>query len=84
MSERNRVESFEKEKYLSILESDGLSAALTALHQDIEQLEFDAFEGRDGWKPELFEKLKNIRTFSRELWEIQLNSPEKAAGRSAR
>jgi hypothetical protein len=81
MSElRNRHESFDRAKYLSILQSEGLSAALTVLHHDIEQLEYDTFEGQGGWKPEEFEKLKAIRDFSRELWDIQLNSPEKARG----
>jgi len=78
MTDRNRTETFNREKYLSILESQGLSEALTVLHRDIEQLEFDTFDGREGWKPEDFEKLKAIRVFSRELWNIQLNSPEKA------
>ena len=78
MNERNRAESFNREKYLSILENHGLSEALSVLHRDIEQLEFHTFEGREGWKPEDFEHLKQIRAFSRELWNIQLNNPEKA------
>lgn len=77
---RNRHEPFDRAKYVSILQSEGLSAALTVLHQDIEQLEYETFEGQGGWKPELFDKLKAIRDFSRELWDIQLNSPEKARG----
>ena len=84
MNERNRHEPFERQKYLDLLQSEGLSQALTVLHRDIKQLEFDSFEGTEGWKPELFEKLKAIRSFSRELWNIQLNSPEKARGNSAR
>lgn len=83
MNERNRHESFDRQKYLSILEKEGLSSALTTLHRDIEQLEFDTFEGLEGWKPEMFEELKLIRDFSRELWNIQLHSPERAAGKSA-
>ncbi len=82
MNERNRNEPFQREKYLSILESEGLSAALTILHRDIEELEFQTFEGTEGWKPEVFEKLKSIRELSRELWNVQLNSPEKASGKS--
>jgi len=66
--------SFDRQKYLNILKSDGLSAALTALHLDIERIEFETFEGREGWKPELFEELKQIRIFSRELWDSQLKS----------
>ncbi|NDD90473.1 hypothetical protein EBZ37_00060 [bacterium] len=81
MEERNRHEPFDRTKYLSILDSEGLSAALTVLHADIEQLEYESFDGTQGWNPDLFEKLKKIRTFSRELWDIQLNSPEKSAGK---
>lgn len=81
MNERNRHEPFQREKYLAVLESEGLSAALTCLHRDIEEIEFQAFDGTEGWKPELFEKLKSIRELSRELWNIQLHSPEKAAAK---
>ena len=65
---------FSREKYLTILKNEGLNQALTALHLDIERLEFETFEGREGWKPELFETLKQIRQFSRELWDSQLKS----------
>lgn len=64
---------FDREKYLMILQAEGLNAALTALHREIERLEFETFEGREGWQPEIFEQLKEIRTFSRELWDSQLN-----------
>jgi hypothetical protein len=64
--------AFDREKYLTILKANGLSAALTALHVDIERLEFETFEGREGWRPELFEELKQIRQFSRELWDSKL------------
>ena len=65
---------FDREKYLMILKAEGLPAALTALHKDIERLEFETFEGREGWQPEIFEQLKQIRDFSRELWDSQLKS----------
>lgn len=63
---------FDREKYLALVKTHGLPAALSALHQDIERLEFETFEGREGWRPELFEELKKIRSFSRELWDSQL------------
>ncbi|MEN9723368.1 MAG: hypothetical protein RJB38_1354 [Pseudomonadota bacterium] len=80
---RNRHEPFDRQKYLDILRAQGLATALTALHRDIEQLEYETFEGLEGWKPELFEKLKAIRDFSRELWDVQLHHPEQAQGRSS-
>ena len=64
--------TLDRQKYVSILKSEGISAALTALHRDIERVEFETFEGREGWKPELFEELKQIRGWSRELWDIHL------------
>ncbi len=70
----------DKDKYFRIQRSEGLSAAITALHEDTEVLEVETFEGRSGWQPELFEYLKEVREFSRELWDIQLNSPELADG----
>ena len=63
---------FDREKYLMILKAEGLPAALTALHKAIERTEFETFEGREGWQPEIFEQLKQIRDFSRELWDSQL------------
>lgn len=64
--------AFNREKYLAILQAEGISAALTALHRDIERIEFESFEGEQGWRPELFEELKQIRAFSREIWDEHL------------
>jgi hypothetical protein len=66
------MDRLNKEKYLEILRNQGLSAALTALHRDTEKVEFETFEGQQGWRPELFEYLKEVRNFSRELWNTQL------------
>ncbi len=58
----------DREKYLKIIETDGLSTALTQLHLDTERMEHETFEGREGWQPQLFEYLNQVREFSRELW----------------
>ena len=58
----------DREKYLELFHAEGLSAAITQLHLDTERLEHETFEGREGWQPELFEYLKQVREFSRELW----------------
>ena len=60
--------NIDREKYLKILKAQGLSAALTALHRDTEKLEFEAFEGRDGYQPAMVEYLEGVREFSRDLW----------------
>lgn len=62
----------DRDKYLSLLKSEGLSSALTSLHRDTERLEFETFEGREGWNPELFAYLEEVREFSRELWRTSL------------
>lgn len=59
----------DKQKYVQIMNTEGLNAALTALHRDSEQWEYQTFEGDGGWKPEDWEKLREVRKFSRELWD---------------
>lgn len=71
----------DRDKYLKILKIEGLSAAITALHRDTERVEFEAFEGRQGYRPEVIEYLENVREFSRELWRTSYdaNALEKPA-----
>lgn len=64
----------DRAKYIEIVKSEGLSAALTALHRDSERMEFETFEGRDGYKPELYAYLEEVRSFSRELWRVSLGT----------
>lgn len=64
--------SFDREKYLQILRTDGVNAAITALHLDTERWEIDTFEGTPGYQPEMWKELLAVREFSRELWEIAL------------
>jgi len=59
---------FDREKYINILNSEGLHPALTALHQDIEQWEKEVFEDGKGFQSQLWDDLKIIRNFSRDLW----------------
>lgn len=61
--------TLDKEKYLKILKTDGLSAALTTLHRDSWEWEHETFEGQAGWQPDMYEKLEEVRKFSRELWD---------------
>jgi hypothetical protein len=57
-----------KQKYLEILQAEGISAALTALHKDIERWENQSFEGTEGYDPDFWKKLEEVRSFHRELW----------------
>jgi hypothetical protein len=63
---------FDKEKYLRILRSEGITAALTTLHKDTTGWEYQSFEGEKGYQPEMWKSLDTVREFSRELWEIAL------------
>jgi hypothetical protein len=60
----------DKEKYLQIARAESVQTALTALARDTERWEWDSFEGDGGWKPQQFEALKEVREFSRELWDM--------------
>lgn len=62
----------DRERYLQIYRDQGLSAAITALHHEMWEIEQECFEGRKGYQPELYEDLKKYRDFSRELWELEL------------
>ena len=61
-----------KEKYLRILNSNGLAAALTALHHDKEKFEFETFEGSKGYQRDTWDFLEEVRNFSIELWDKNL------------
>jgi hypothetical protein len=62
----------DREKYLKIAEEEGADAALNALHQEIREWELETFEGKLGYRPELYEEMKKLREFSRELYNIEL------------
>lgn len=64
--------TLDREKYVNILRSEGLHTAITALHRDMERIENEAFEGRDGYNPELVSYLGELREFSRSLWKTSL------------
>ena len=59
-----------KKGYLEILKEGGQSAALTAIHHDLWELEFECFEGERGYRPELYTEVQRLRDFSREIWEM--------------
>lgn len=67
--------SFDREKYLRILKTDGVNAALTALHRDTAEFEHTTFEGDKGYQPGMWNELHSVRDFSRELWEYALQNP---------
>jgi hypothetical protein len=68
---------FDKEKYIRLLKSEGISVALTQLHKDTTHWETYAFEGPKGYQPDMWAELHKVRDFSRELWEIALYENQK-------
>ncbi len=69
----------DREKYITLMQAEGINVALTRLHQDLNEWEFLTFEGEDGYSPELWEELKQVRDFSRELWELSLKNQSSVA-----
>ncbi len=67
--------NFDREKYIAIAKSAGVSVALTRLHEDVAEWEYQAFEGESGYQPKMWRELENVRTFSRELWDLSLTEP---------
>ena len=69
MTQTGKVEfKLDRERYFKIAREKGLPAAITALHQEMWKIEHESFEGKTGWRPDLFEYLKEYRAFSVELW----------------
>ena len=66
----------DKDKYIQIARTEGPNAAITALHKDTNLIEIESSEGKAGWDPELFEQIKKIRDFSRELWDAAVLQSE--------
>lgn len=62
----------DREKYFQIARTEGLNAALTRLYRDTERWEWDTFEGEEGYKPQQWEVLRDVRAFARELWDTSL------------
>jgi hypothetical protein len=63
---------FTKEKYLEIARVDGPEHAVNQLHQDLWVLEQDCFDSPEGYRPEQWKHLNELRLFSRELWDLKL------------
>jgi hypothetical protein len=63
-----------KEKYLDLASVQGAQTAVNQLHHDLWELEQFCFDSPDGYQPELWKKLNELRLFSRELWDLKLKS----------
>ncbi len=63
---------FTKQKYLDLAKSAGVQAAVNQLHHDLWNLEQECFDTPNGYQPEVWKQLNELRLFSRELWDLNL------------
>lgn len=64
-----QIQTLDKEKYLQIAKREGLPAAITALHREMEEIEQECMEGLGGFDSAVYDELKKWRAFSTELWD---------------
>ncbi len=69
--------TLDRQKYLRILEAEGLASAITVLHGDTREWEYQTFEGHEGYDPALWTMVEEARSFSRELWDLAMKSDRK-------
>jgi len=70
MSEQN----FSKDTYRELARTQGIEFAVNQLHHDLWSLEQECFDTPEGYRPEVWKKLNELRIFSRELWDLKLSS----------
>ena len=63
-----------KEKYLEMAKTQGYQAAVNQLHQDLWEMEKECFDTPEGYRADLWKTLNEMRIFSRELWDSNLNA----------
>ena len=59
-----------REKYLRLAKSQGVDAAISALHNELGSLEGRVFDG--GYRQERFARTEELRTLARELYTLKL------------
>ncbi len=67
-----RDPQFTKQKYLDMVQTNGLQTTVNQLHQDLWTLEQECFDTPEGFQADLWKQLNELRLFSRELWDLKL------------
>ena len=67
-------QDFTKEKYIQLAHAHGLQTAVNQLHHDLWEIEKECFDTPNGYQPELWKILNEMRIFSRELWDLKLGA----------
>jgi len=68
---------FERDKYLQIVKTQGLTTAVSTLHHDLWETEYRCFESQTGYDPVIWKQLNEMRQFSRELWDMKFKTNSK-------
>ena len=62
----------QKEKYLEMAKTQGVQVAVNQLHLDLWEVEKECFDTPEGFQPDTWAHLNEMRLFSRELWDLKL------------
>jgi hypothetical protein len=64
---------FNRQTYLDLAKAQGIERAVNQLHQDLWQVELVVFDTPEGFQAGMWDTLNEMRIFSRELWDLNLD-----------
>ena len=67
---------FTKDRYFELAKAQGLQNAVQQLHHDLWEIEQECFDTPNGYQPEMWKTLNEMRLFSRELWDLKLRQQQ--------
>jgi hypothetical protein len=67
---------FTKDRYFDMAKDQGLQNAVNQLHHDLWEVEQECFDTPNGYQPEMWKTLNQMRLFSRELWDLKLSQQQ--------
>jgi hypothetical protein len=67
---------FKRDRYFDLAKAQGLQNAVQQLHHDLWELEQECFDTPNGYQPEMWKTLNEMRIFSRELWDLKLSQQQ--------
>lgn len=67
---------FDKERYYQHAKNHGLQDAVNKLHHDLWEVEQECFDTPNGYQPDMWRTLNEMRLFSRELWDLKLSQQQ--------
>lgn len=67
---------FKRDRYFDLAKAQGLQNAVQQLHHDLWEVEQECFDTPNGYQPEMWKTLNEMRLFSRELWDLKLSQQQ--------